>query len=78
MAGAFCPKRFDITNCTNPFRFASTSNGCTVAACAASNAPATARACPAVPVALVAAVFSHMAYGAAAAVIACDAGPCHA
>ncbi|SGM50191.1 Uncharacterised protein [Mycobacterium tuberculosis] len=44
IAGAFCPNRFDNTNCTNALRLAATSIGCTVAARAASNALATALA----------------------------------
>jgi hypothetical protein len=62
----------------NPFRLAATANGWTVAARAASNALATACACPAVPVARAAASLRNRVYGAAAAVIAADAGPCHA
>lgn len=44
--------------------------GCTVAACAASKALTTARACPAAPAACTAAAFNHPEYGAAAAAIA--------
>ena len=69
---------FDITNCTNELRLSCTKDGCTVAAAAASNALATARACPAAPEACAAASFRHPEYGVAAAVIACDAGPCQA
>ena len=49
-----------------------------MAASAASNALATARACPAAPEAWAEAAFRNPEYGAAAAVIACDAGPCQA
>src|SRR5271166_2347973 len=78
MAGQLRPNQFDITICTNEFRFSAIMIGCTVAACAASNALATARACPAAPDACAAAALSHSVYGAAAAIIAADAAPCHA
>ncbi|CFE84670.1 Uncharacterised protein [Mycobacterium tuberculosis] len=44
IAGAFCPNTFDSTNCTNALRLAATTTGSTMAARAASNAPATALA----------------------------------
>jgi hypothetical protein len=72
------PNQFDITICTNELRLSATMAGCTVADCAASNALATARACPAALDACAAAWLSHPAYGLAAAIIACDAAPCHA
>ncbi|BCI85854.1 hypothetical protein NIIDMKKI_10600 [Mycobacterium kansasii] len=78
IAGAFSPNQFDSTICTNAFRLAATAAGTTVAARAASNTPATVRACPAAATAWVAAALSQLAYGAAAATIAVDAGPCHA
>jgi hypothetical protein len=56
---------------------AATVAGCTVAANADSKIPATALACAAAPDALAAAVLNHPVYGAAAAVMAADAGPCH-
>ena len=49
IAGALSPNQFDRTSCTNALRLAATANGCTVAARAASNTLATARACPAAP-----------------------------
>ena len=78
IAGALSPKKFDRISCTNVLRLAATANGCTVAARAASNTPATALACPAAPDAWAEAALRNPAYGAAAAVIAADAGPCHA
>ena len=49
IAGAFCPKIFDITNDTRLDRLAATVAGCTVAASADSNALATALAWEAAP-----------------------------
>src|SRR5258708_3739086 len=77
IAGAFCPNRFDITNDTKSERLPATVTGCTVAAKADSNSLATAWACVAAPEACVAAALNHPAYGAAAAAMAWDAGPCH-
>ncbi|ETW25270.1 hypothetical protein MGAST_03535 [Mycobacterium gastri 'Wayne'] len=57
---------------------AATTAGCTVAAIADSNAPATIWAWAQAPAAWDAAVRNQPAYGAAVASIAVDAGPCHA
>jgi hypothetical protein len=51
--------------------------GSTVAVSAASNAPTTARACPAADSAEAAAALNHPAYGAAAAAIDAADAPCH-
>src|SRR5271166_312078 len=77
MAGALNPSQFERTIRTKALRLAATANGCTIAARAASKTPATARACPAAPWACDAAL-RKLAYGAAAAAMAPDAGPCHA
>src|SRR5262249_29376901 len=61
----------------NVVRFAVTAAGCTVDACATSNAVAAARACAADDAAWPAAAVIHATYGAAAAAIAADAGPAH-
>ncbi|BCI90431.1 hypothetical protein NIIDMKKI_56370 [Mycobacterium kansasii] len=61
MAGAFCPNRFDITNCTNSLRFAATTTGRTIAVRAASNTLATALAWSAAPAARAAATLSQPA-----------------
>ncbi|AGC62174.1 hypothetical protein MULP_02319 [Mycobacterium liflandii 128FXT] len=74
----FCPKRLEITSATSSLRLAATIAGCTIAACAASNTAAAADARPAVPAAWAAAALNQLAYGAATADIAADAGPCHA
>ncbi|CEZ95880.1 Uncharacterised protein [Mycobacterium tuberculosis] len=72
----FWPNRFDNASDTNLDRLAAMTKGSTVAANAASNTPTTARACPAADSAEAAAALNHPAYGAAAAAIATEDGPC--
>src|ERR1700744_1232640 len=77
IAAVFCPKTLVATSVASCARLAVTTGGGTVAANAASKAVAAASACVAVRSAGAAVSLIPATYGAAAAVIAADAGPRH-
>ena len=77
IAGALRPKKLVAINVANVVRLVVTAAGCTVAACATSNAVAAARAWTPAEAACPDAAVSHPTYGAAAAAIDADAGPAH-
>jgi hypothetical protein len=77
IAGALRPKKLVAIKVANVVRLAVTAAGCTVAACATSNAVAAARAWTPAEVACPDAAVNHPTYGAAAAAIDAEAGPAH-
>ncbi len=77
IAGVFCPRTLVATSAANWARLAAMSGGGTVAANAASNAPAAASACAAVCSACAAVALIHATCGMAAAAMDAAAGPNH-
>jgi hypothetical protein len=78
IAGVFCPKMLVAISIINSARLAAITGGGTVAAKAASYAAAATLAWLPVSSACAAVAFIHATYGAAAAAMEADDGPCHA